>query len=77
MKYEGFGSEVDVDNNDYSSSKNRRSVEYIEVGNGELSWFDVGVGVGIGLSICLCIGVGTGLLLRASKTTARNFWRLL
>ncbi|KAL0926110.1 hypothetical protein M5K25_004501 [Dendrobium thyrsiflorum] len=69
MKYEGFGSENEVD----------IKSDCVEVNDGELSLFNagVGVGVGIGLTICLCIGIGTGLLFRTYKTTARNYKGLL
>ncbi|KAF5178875.1 Erythronate-4-phosphate dehydrogenase family protein [Thalictrum thalictroides] len=53
--------------------------EYLEVEDGELSWFNAGVrvGVGIGLGICLGVGVGVGLLVRTYQATTKTFKRRL
>ncbi|KAB2635668.1 hypothetical protein D8674_026202 [Pyrus ussuriensis x Pyrus communis] len=50
---------------------------YLEVEDGELSWFNAGVrvGVGISLSICVGVGIGVGLLVRTYQGTTRNFRR--
>lgn len=65
-------------NEDYSSMYWRRT-EYMDVEDGELSWFNAGVrvGVGIGLGICVGIGIGVGLLARTYQSTTRNFRRRL
>ncbi|XP_020211266.1 uncharacterized protein At1g01500 [Cajanus cajan] len=50
---------------------------YVDVEDGELSWFNAGVrvGVGIGLGICVGVGIGVSLLVRSYQTTTRNFRR--
>ncbi|CAN6544089.1 unnamed protein product [Malus baccata var. baccata] len=52
---------------------------YLEVEDGEPSWFNAGVrvGVGIGLSICVGVGIGVGLLVRTYQDNTRNFQRQL
>ncbi|KAL6995676.1 hypothetical protein U1Q18_005810 [Sarracenia purpurea var. burkii] len=60
---------------DYNSMNWRRTAEYMEAEDGELSWFNAGVrvGVGIGLGVCLGVGIGVGLLVRTYHATTRNF----
>lgn len=67
----------DPEMEDYS--RRHPGTEYIEGGDGELSWFNAGVrvGVGIGLSICVGVGIGVGLLVKTYQGTTRNFRRRL
>ncbi|CAK8569620.1 unnamed protein product [Lathyrus sativus] len=61
---------------DYNNMYWQRTA-YMDMEDGELSWFNAGVrvGVGIGLGICVGVGIGVGLLARSYQTTTRNFKR--
>jgi hypothetical protein len=50
---------------------------YIDMEDGELSWFNAGVrvGVGIGLGIFVGVGIGVSLLARSYQRTTRSFKR--
>ncbi|KAL9272001.1 hypothetical protein AKJ16_DCAP17531 [Drosera capensis] len=70
----GYG-DYKMDNEEDSSDVYWKRTDYMEVEDGELSWFNAGVrvGVGIGLGICLGVGIGVGLVVRTYQSTARNF----
>ncbi|GAB2250426.1 hypothetical protein Droror1_Dr00016676 [Drosera rotundifolia] len=70
----GYG-DYKIDNEEDPGDVYWKRPDYMEVEDGELSWFNAGVrvGVGIGLGICLGVGIGVGLVVRSYLSTTRNF----